>query len=124
MRQASSRDDRSDFGYMRVCQFRMFGQQAVGDGVSQGASYTGDLQAMRQSVMDENASRKREYLSLVLQTPEGGGKNKTVEVPLELRTVVFPCRMDFLQSEAFVGYKLFPVHDSLFSYMQKYKTSV
>lgn len=62
--------------------------------------------------MDEDTSWKWKNLGLVLQTAEGSRKYQPVVIPLEFSAVVFTRFVDVFQSEAFVGYELFPVHDS------------
>ena len=65
---------------------------------------------MCQPVVYKDTARQRKDLSLVLESPEGSGKDKAVIVTLEFCPVFFPQGMQGLLPEAFVGDELFPVH--------------
>ena len=58
------------------------------DFVAEGTPYACHFQAVGKPVVDEDITRKREYLRLVLQPSEGGGEDEPVIIPLELRAVV------------------------------------
>ena len=89
VRQAASADDGADF-------FEEFGvvepdlllDEELPDFVAEGTPYACHFQAVGKPVVDEDITRKREYLRLVLQPSEGGGEDKPVIIPLELRAVV------------------------------------
>jgi hypothetical protein len=61
-------------------------QQGAGYIVAKRTPYTGNLKTVGKSVVDKNAAREREYLSLVLQTAERRRKNKPVVISLEIST--------------------------------------
>ncbi len=65
---------------------------------------------MGQSVVNENAARKGEYLRLVLKSAERSREDKTVVVALELRTIVEAVSVSILLTETLVGYQLLPIH--------------
>ena len=54
------------------------------------------LKGVGEAVMDEDGTRKREHLSLILKTAESGRVDKAVAVALELGTVVVALRMTVL----------------------------
>ena len=60
--------------------------------------------------MYKHTPRKGKHLGLVLQTSEGSRENQPVVVALKLRPVIMTLTVTLLLSQAFVGYKLFPVH--------------
>ena len=64
---------------------------------------------MGQTVVDEDTSRKRKNLRLVLQPAERGREDKAVVVALEFRTVVALLSSAF-QSQALAAQKLCPIH--------------
>ena len=57
---------------------------------SQGASYAGNFEGMRETVVHKYASGKGENLGLVLQPTEGGRKDESVVVALKL-SALFCC---------------------------------
>ena len=52
--------------------------------------------------MHKDAARQREHLRFVLQATEGGGKNQTVVVALELGPVVMALTVLRLLAQSFV----------------------
>lgn len=57
---------------------------------------------MCQTVVHEDTARQGEYLRLVLQTAERGGKDQAVVVPLKIGAFMFTFVI-FLHAEAFAG---------------------
>ena len=84
------------------------------------SAYSGHLQRMRQTVVNKDTPRKRENLRFVLQTAEWSGKDDTIIVALEIRTKIALFVVQMLQSEAFIGYKLGPIHHILRNLLQSY----
>ena len=68
--------------------------------------------------MHENTARKGEHLGLVLQSPEGGRKDQSVIVTLELRPVIMTFWMTVFLTESLVGYQLLPIHHNC---LQRYE---
>ena len=115
VRQAAGADDGADF-------FEEFGvvepdlllDEELPDFVAEGTPYACHFQAVGKPVVDEDITRKREYLRLVLQPSEGGGEDEPVVVPLELRAVVGlekRCGMAGLVSAG--GEQVVPVHKAI-----------
>ena len=77
-------------------------QKGAAHVVAKGASHTAHLQRVSQAVMDENASRQREHLCLVLQTAKRCREYQAVIVALEFRTVIHTMLLVFL-AKPFVG---------------------
>jgi len=100
--QAGSRHDGADFRQVALVKLGMEGEQELGRIVAQRTPHARHFQAVRQSVVHEDASRKGKHLGLVLQASEGSGENQPVVVALELRAVVLPHLVEFLQAEPFV----------------------
>jgi len=86
-------------------------RELLGHVIAQRHAHARDFQTVGETVVHEDAARKGEYLSLVLQAAEGGGENQPVAVTLEFRAVVVTLWMTVFLPETFVGYQLLPVHD-------------
>ena len=83
----------------------------TGDIVAQRHTHTCHFQTVSETVVDEDASRKREDLSLVLQPAECRREDETVVIALEFRAIVVAFGVLMLLSEALVRYELFPFHN-------------
>ena len=86
--QAGSTNDAAKFREMGLAQLWMALKQQARDIVAQRTPHAGNLQAMGQAIVDEDAARKGKHLRLVLQTPEGSGEDQAVVVALKFRAVV------------------------------------
>ena len=73
-------------------------------------AHTCHFQAVGETVVDEDAARKREDLRLVLQPAECRREDETVVIALEFRAVIMALSMLVFLSETLVGYQLFPFH--------------
>ena len=62
----------------------MAGQEQLGDLVGHGAPDRCYFHAVGQTVVDKDAPREGKHLGLVLQPPERGGEDQTVEIALEI----------------------------------------
>src|SRR5574344_893200 len=78
--------------------------------IATGHTDTCHLKTVRKAVMDEDTSRQREHLRLVLQSAKRCREDETVIVSLEFRAVIMTLRVAILLSEALCGYELLPVH--------------
>ena len=74
------------------------------------AAHTGHFDRMRQSVVHEDAARKRKHLRLVLQTPEWRRKHQPVIVALEVAAHSAARIVIVFKPEALVAYQAVPVH--------------
>lgn len=104
---------------MTVFQFGMLLQKSLGAVIPQRTSNACYFEAVSQTVMNEDASRQRKNLSLVLQPSEWRRKNQTVVIAMKFVTVVFSLFVSAFLSETFVCYKLFPVHHNRQIFLQK-----
>lgn len=87
--QAGCADDTAHLCEVSVLEMGVTFQKLATDIVAQTAPYATDFKRVGEAVMYENAAWQREDLSLVLQAAECCGKDKTVEVALEFRAIVF-----------------------------------
>ena len=108
--QTSSGHNLSNLSKERILQFRVATDELLCHIVAQGHTDTGHLEGVGETIMYEDTTWQREYLRLVLQATERGGKDQPVVVAFELRTVIMTLGMTMLLSEAFVGNKLLPIH--------------
>lgn len=92
-------------GQLRVATDKFFGHI-----VAQGASYTGYLQTMCEAVVNEDASREREYLCFVLQSAEWCREYQTVVIALKFSAIVLVGGVVLLHAQSFVRNELLPVH--------------
>ena len=110
MRQAGGTHDGSDFLEERILQLRALLDDVTGDVVAQRHTHTCHFQAVGETVVDEDAARKREDLRLVLQPAESRREDQAVVIALELRAVVVAFGVLMLLSESLVRYELGPFH--------------
>jgi hypothetical protein len=71
--------------------------------------------------VNEDASRQREHLSLVLHAAERSRENQTVVVAFELAAVVMALYVAVFLSEALVRNQFFPIHIENGYFVQSYK---
>jgi hypothetical protein len=87
----------------------------MGHVVAEGKAHAGHFETVGEAVVYEDAARQGKHLGLVLHAPERGGEDEAVVIALEFRAVVVAFRVSVFLSEAFVGYKLLPVHNRFFN---------
>ena len=102
MGKAGSGNDLSYFRKERVIELWMLFDKITGHIVAKRHSYTRYLKGVCKAVVHKNTARKWEYLSLVLETTERGGEDKTVIVSFKFRSVVMTLGMSVLLPKAFV----------------------
>ena len=88
----------------------MDGFQQVAYLVAQRHAHTRYFKTVGEAVMHKHTSWKWKYLGLALKTAKRCGKQQTVAVSLELRTVVMTFDMTMFLAKAFVGDELQPIH--------------
>ena len=102
VRQAGCTHDGSDFLEERILQLRTLLDDVTGDIVTQRHTHTCHFQTVSETVVDEDASRQREDLSLVLQPAECRREDETVVIALEFRAVIVALCMLVFLSETLV----------------------
>ena len=103
MGQAGSGYNLPDFTNHRLGQLGVPGCELACHITAQRHAHTRHLQTVSKTVMHKDAARQREHLRFVLQATEGGGKNQTVVVALELGPVVMALTVLRLLAQSFVG---------------------
>ena len=73
-------------------------------------AHTGHLEAVGETVMDEDAARKRKHLGLVLKPAERRREYESVVIALELGAVVVTYGVAVLLPQPLVGNELLPIH--------------
>ena len=112
---------RADLRKQRLVQFRLLSYYRRSHVVAQRHSHARHLQTVCETVVNEDASRQREHLSLVLHAAEGSRENQTVVVALELAAVVMALYVAVFLSEALVRNQFFPIHIENGYFVQSYK---
>ena len=111
MGEAGGGNDRADFRQVGALQVGTALKDGFGYIVAQRTAHTGYLQTMCQPVVDKYASGQGEHLRFVLQSPERGGEDKAVVIPLKFGTVLVAFFVKFFQAESLGRYEGIPVHD-------------
>ena len=111
MGEAGGGNDRADFRQVGALQVGTALKDGFGYIIAQRTAHTGYLQTMCQPVVDKYASGQGEHLRFVLQSPERGGEDKAVVIPLKFGTVLVAFFVKFFQAESLGRYEGIPVHD-------------
>ena len=111
MGEAGGGNDRADFRQVGALQVGTALKDGFGYIIAQRTAHTGYLQTMCQPVVDKYASGQGEHLRFVLQSPERGGEDKAVVIPLKFGTVLVSFFVKFFQAESLGRYEGIPVHD-------------
>lgn len=102
--QTGGRNDGANGGDVGLAEFGMARKEMAHHIDAQRATNARHLQAVCQSVMNENAARQREHLGLVLHPSEGRREDEAVEIALKFGALFGRITMGVFFAEALVGY--------------------